>query len=161
MAEHVILLRRASPTMRYGEVVDDLRRQFNCSRRTAEYAITAANEMLRQDFLKFAADAPRTIFDAYMDIHAEAMREKNWNAARRALDSVRDMFGIKSPVIVHTGSQPPPAAYADLSDAELAVIAKLDQMPPPGSRVISAESLELKGDVLDAVEDQEDADDAR
>ncbi len=130
MAAFIVQLRKANPLIRYSQQIDAVREKFQCARRTAEHAATVARENIHQDFLKFAADAPRTIFDAYMDLHAEAVREKNWNSARKTLDSVRDMFGIKTPVQVFIGAGPPPSAYANLTDAQLDALATLDQAVP-------------------------------
>lgn len=124
---YVIEIRAAKISIRYEEQVKAVQKKFGCARLTAERAITMANEKLHQEFRQFAADAPRIILDAYLDIHSEAMRVKNWNAARRALDSVRDMFGIKTPTQIFVNNGPPAEAFAALSDEELAVAMKLEQ----------------------------------
>lgn len=167
MARFVADERRREPTVRYGELERRIRAKFGCSITTAQSAITLGTQLIRDDFQKFAADAPRAIFDAYMDIHTEAMREKNWNAARRALDSVRDMFGMrKAPINVFmNGDAPPPEAFAPLTDAQLDAMAAMDQtMLPAGTtgRVIDIDQVEQAVAVANAAvssADEQDEDD--
>lgn len=141
--------REREPTVKYSVLLKRMRVKFNgTSVAQCEIVMTHAAAKLREDFQKFAADAPRAIFDAYMDIHSEAMREKNWGQARRALDSVRDMFGMKSAMIIHTNSTAAPsAAYEKLTDDQLDALAALDVLP---TSYIDARSVEAAVAVVEA-----------
>lgn len=153
MARFVAETRGLDPRIKYSVLRARVMTKFRVSEPTAERAITSGLDLIRADFERFCMDAPRAIFDSYMDILDECMRDKNWTAARRTLDSVRDMFGLRSAINVNLnmGNQMPADAYADLSEMQLEALAMLDA-PSRTIDVPSIErSVELAGVALDVV----------
>lgn len=176
MAQYVRAERAREPTVKYATLVDRVRERFApCSRATAERAITNGTELLRNDFAQFCADAPRAIFDAYMSLHAEhiaratsSTRERDrvmhLANARRNLDSVRDMFGMRSAININinSGDSLPLEAFAPLSDIQLEALAALDDIANDRNvlDVPSVEaSVEMAGVALDVIEHEHDNDD--
>lgn len=151
--------------MKYSALIEAIRERFEVSFRTAERVITRAGDMIREDFNRFAPDVPRALFDAYMDLYSEALREKNLGQARKALDSVRDMFGMKSAKNVLNLNLTPSATvasseFADLTDEQLGALALLDAKKPMidvtavESTLAAADAeLEAQGDADVAVEE--------
>lgn len=156
MAAFVVGERRREPTVAYSALITRTRERYGVGRATAERAITTAAEVIRQDFEKFCGDAPRAIFDGYMEIYTEAMRAKNLTAARRTLDSVRDMFGLKSAININMnlGNALPADAYSALTDEQLDALAVLDQSTT--RKILDVPSVEasigLAGVAIDAVD---------
>ncbi len=151
MAALVIELRRAMPTIHNVNLVDAVRLRFDCSKQAAEFALTQANEFLHQEFLQSLSGMPKRLFDAYLDLHSEALRAASnveasqraglLNSARASLDSVRDMLGITTPdVVVFSG--PSKVDFAEMTDEELAIAARFDRpaLAAKAIDVVSAES---------------------
>ncbi len=162
MARFVTEERKREPRVRYSELNRRVMERFDVSRNTADRAIATGQEMVRVDFERFCQDAPRAIFDSYMEIMDECMRDRNWTAARRTLDSVRDMFGLRSAINVNVnlGGQLPADAYSPLSDMQLEALAMLDDAAPNVIDVPSvSQSVELAGVALDVLEPNQGDDD--
>lgn len=177
MARFVHDERKREPTQQYGVLVAAVRARFGCSVATAERAIAAGTEMLRVEFERWCGDAPRAIFDAYMNLHNEhvsramsSSRERDrvmhLMNARRSLDSVRDMFGMRSAINININNAAalPMDAFAPLSDVQLEALAELDIVADNNRQRIldvpSVEaSIEMAGVALDVIEHDDDAED--
>lgn len=159
--------------IQYNELSRRIRERFRCSVNTAERAIAAANEQIRKGFERFCAEAPRIIFDSYMELHREHMlrsassqrerdRVMHLANARRNLDSVRDMFGLRSAIEVNVnlGNVVPANAFGELTDAQVDALALLDSYEAPKALDVPSieQSIDLAGVAIDAIED-DDGDD--
>ena len=153
MGRFVMEERRREPAIRYSELLRRVMAKFRCARSTAERGITAGTEMLRTDFMKSCADAPRAIFDLYMQIVDESMRAGQFGVARAALNDVRDTFGMRGAlnIHIHNGGGPPPDSFAPLSVTQLEALAALDAAP--AQPVIDVPGMEEYVDVVDDVID--------
>lgn len=130
MARWTFEIRRVKPTMRYSELQEMLRDRFGITKTSSENVLADAAQMLRDEFDRTCADLPRMIADAYMDIHEAAMNAKKFNAARMALDSVRDMFGMRKAININvttSDSKPalPNTAYRALTIDQLGALESL------------------------------------
>lgn len=163
LAAFVVEQRRVKPMMKYEDLHALLLKRFKCGKDAASTAITDGTNDLRDSFNKFAADAPRQIIDGYLMIFDEAMASKNLTAARRTLDSMRDMFGLRSAINVNvyqTSGDIPDDAYDALSDEQLEALAKLDQVStkmPIIDVAPIADAVEAAEGALADVEDTSDA----
>jgi len=137
MAEWALQQRRLDPLVRYSDIYRRIRQQFKVNQTTAEQVLKDAGELMRSEFDEWARELPAIITDAYLQIHREALHEKKYNAARLALDSLRDMAGLRAAinVNVNTGPQLTPAAFRPLDVAQLEALASIDA-PLEGDNVI-------------------------
>lgn len=172
MAAFAVAERRRTPTAKYSDIERGIVDRFGVSRKTAHRAMTTAIDIGRVDFERFCADAPRAIFDAYMGLHEEHMsraalsqRERDrcthLQQARANLDSVRDMFGLRSAVDINInlGNVVPIDAYAPLTDAQIDALALLDAATSNFLDVPSIEQSVALADVaIDAIEASSDED---
>lgn len=170
MARFVYEERKREPTIQYGKLVAAIRARFGCSEATATRAMSAGTELLRVEFDRWCGDAPRAIFDAYMSLHNEhvsramsSSRERDRALhlahARRNLDSVRDMFGMRAAININinNGNAIPLEAFDPLSDIQLEALAMMDQLADAGMQnvldVPSVEqSVDMAGVALDVIE---------
>lgn len=148
-------VRRRTPLRQYRKLVEDLREKFKgISVSTAYRIIGEADEQLRLEFQRECAGAPRAIFDAYLEIYEEALRQKDLSNARGALDSVRDMFGMRGTINVNvTSGDMPLSRLQPLSDAQIDLLAQLDLDMPDA---IDAASIETASAVVDVLDDAGD-----
>ncbi len=169
MVEYALEERRRDPLIRYVELTKRVRKRFGTSKSTAEAAIAQANRTLKEEFTQFAEDAALSIAEFYREQNREAMSaymaaraDGDYRAcatllsvAGRAMDSMRDMFGLTNTINVYlNGSGPPPSVFAAMTDEELAIAAKLDRALPAG-QVIEAQSTEVDADDQDDDEEPE------
>jgi len=180
MIDWIVDERTREPTICYGELRRRAMAKFRVSHATAERGISAAASIIRERFDRFCADAPSIIFDAYMQLHGEHMaravssqreadRVMHLKNARHNLDSLRDMFGLRSAININISANAVSAsAFGELTDTDLEVLARLDI--PTNSHIIDVPNVEtsinLANIAVDAAidevikdEDEEEEDD--
>lgn len=114
------------PSLRYNEMVGEVRRTFDVGKTAGEDAIKRANEILREmhDPAMNPALTDR-IASSYWSIYEGARAEGNWRAARAALDSLRRHLGIGAADRLQVTTEAPD--FADMTDEQVAALASLDQ----------------------------------
>lgn len=122
------------PSLRYTEMLKEVRAAFECGKTAAEKAIQRAYEILRETWADPALSD--RIAHKYMAIVEGAERAGEFRAARAALDSLRRHLGLGAPDRVeHSGGLDINAEkLEDLTEDELRIMAKVapDDDAPAG-----------------------------
>lgn len=154
METYVVELRSEQGIVKYAELRDAVRAKFGCGIGVAEKAVEAASAAVLDEFYRRVADAPTMIFDGYVEIYRTNMKKGDMREARKTLDSLRDMFGIKGTtrvdLTIRPGGGVDGVSLEDLdafSDADLEVMAKWDQVRP---RMIDVPASDAMDDVASA-----------
>lgn len=91
------------PSIRYLQMVPEIRRKFECGKTAAEQAIKRAYEMMREEWADKESIADR-IAARFFHLSEKAEAKGDLNAAIRALDSLRRHRGVGAPDRVeHSG----------------------------------------------------------
>lgn len=116
------------PSLRYGEMVEEVRKNFEVGKTAGEQAIKRAYAVMAEEASnEHLADR---ITAKYLSLSEGAERAGDWRAARSILDSLRRHLGLGAPERVeHTIKD---EQMDDLTDAQLAALAALDRGLPPG-----------------------------
>lgn len=117
------------PSLRYREMVEEVRKHFEVGKTAGEQAIKRAYALMTEEFSnEHLADR---ITAKYISLAEAAERDGDWRAARSILDSLRRHLGLGAPDRVeHTIKD---ENMDDLSDEEVAILAKLDRGLPGSS----------------------------
>ena len=117
------------PSLRYSEMVKEVRRTFECGKTAGEKAIERAYEILRVTWSDPALSD--RIAHKYMSIVEAAEKAGEFRAARAALDSLRRHLGLGAPDRVeHSGGlEIKQEAVEDMTDEELRLIARMAGEP--------------------------------
>lgn len=114
------------PSLRYGEMVREVQRQFECGKTAGEQAIKHAYTLLKE--LWSRPELVDRIANHYLAAFELAQTQNNPRSMVRALDSLRRHLGLGAPDrIEHSGEIGVTAEQLeDLTDEELRIMAKVD-----------------------------------
>lgn len=115
------------PSLRYREMVEEVRKRFEVGKTAGEKAIQRAYAIMKEEASnEHLADR---ITAKYISLAEAAERDGDWRAARSILDSLRRHLGLGAPDRLNI-TDDRDENMDDLSDDEVAVLAKLDRNVP-------------------------------
>lgn len=115
------------PSLRYGEMVAEIRQRYFIGKNGAEQVVKRAREILRDSFDPVKnPELTDRITAKYFAIVEGAEREGEWRAARAALDSLRRHLGLGAPDRVEQTTKYNPEDFEDMTDDQVRSLAQLD-----------------------------------
>ncbi len=119
--------RARHPTLSYREMIDATRRHFLIGRTAAEQAYSHLKQLESETVAEWRDRGLERLTAVYIRVAEAAERKGDLTNARKAADSLRDLFGHGAPQRVEHSGVISTKRFADLSDEELAIAAKLDR----------------------------------
>ena len=116
------------PSVRPGAMKLEVQARFECGITASDQALSRAYELMAEH--RNDGGLVDRIAGFYFELAKDARRDKQFNSARMAMDSLRAHLGIGAPERVeHSGgvSVEVEQAIADLTDDELALLARLEK----------------------------------
>lgn len=116
------------PTLSYKETLDATRRHFVIGKTAAEQAYSHLKRLEDEHVAEWVARGRERLASVYIRIAEAAERKGDLTNARKSADAMRIMFGIGEAERVdveHSGAIKT-GKYANLTDEELLIMAKLD-----------------------------------
>lgn len=120
---------RPSLFVNYPRSIREVRKQFECGQSVAEQTIKRAREILRER----SADPERTerlrefVEEQYLELAERAERRGDLGEKRKVLDSLTRLRGLAAPEQIEVKDVTEVAPMDDLTDEEIAALAKVDR----------------------------------
>lgn len=119
--------RARHPTLSYRETIDRTRRHFLIGRTAAEQAYSYLKQLESEAVTEWRDRGLERLTAVYIRIAEAAERKGDLTNARKTADSLRALYGHGAPERVEHSGSIAVNRFADLTDEELAIAAKLDR----------------------------------
>lgn len=127
-ATFVLELRADFPSLGYSEQVAAVRAKFECGETAAEEALARASERQLEMYKEGDPALAAEVATAYRRIAEAAEKDKKYNAARMAWDSLRSMLGLGVPDRMKVElADKDEETMAAMSDDDVAALARFEE----------------------------------